>query len=298
MRQRFGPDSYEHVDASVNPPKKQAALNNFNNKECGRFVFLLDARACSPSIKLHSIDAVIVFGSDWNPMNDVKQLQKIKIYSPSEQLKIFRLYSSFTVEEKVLSLAKQGKSLDSNLQNVGRTTILSLLIWGASQQFEKLDKFHASNTLASCANILPEESPLQDVISGFLSILPHISKDIDLEKSSIISNAQQVGGLYSSGSLLLGETKSHLIDEDQPHVFWTKLLEGKNPKWIYSSALPLGNRRRLQHSEDLLKKPEADSGEIIKKHKKCVSSCTESSSHELVSDEEVAAGDKEGKWLV
>ncbi|KAK6936069.1 Zinc finger, PHD-finger [Dillenia turbinata] len=94
IRQRFGPDSYERVDGvGIVASKRQAALNRFNQKESGRFVFLLENRACLPSIKLSSVDSIIIYGSDLNPVNDLRGIQKIRIDSQFEQIKIFRLYT-------------------------------------------------------------------------------------------------------------------------------------------------------------------------------------------------------------
>lgn len=106
LRQRFGEDSYERIDGvGIVPSKKRAALNNFNNKDMGRFVFLLEYRACLPSIKLSTVDTAIIFNSEWNPANDLRALNKIAIDSQSEQIMIFQLYTSSTLEEKVLRLA-------------------------------------------------------------------------------------------------------------------------------------------------------------------------------------------------
>lgn len=69
IRQRFGADSYERVDGGVIPSKKQSALNKFNNEK-NRFIFLLETRACLSSIRLSEVGTVIIFGSDWSPMND------------------------------------------------------------------------------------------------------------------------------------------------------------------------------------------------------------------------------------
>ncbi|KAF3454976.1 hypothetical protein FNV43_RR05424 [Rhamnella rubrinervis] len=308
LRQRFGSDCYERVEGVVLPSKKQAALNMFNDKEHGRFVFLLETHACNSSIKLSSVDAVIIYGSEWSPVNDVRALQKITLDSQFDQIKVFRLYSSYTVEEKVLILSKQEKILDSKLQNISRNTSHMLLMWGASHQFETLDRFHGGNGPLSIADISSDESHLKDVFQDFSSILPLNGKDGGSGNPSIILNVQQVGGAYSTDSSLLGERQSQLMDEGQPHIFWTKLLEGKHPLWKYSSGSSQRIRKRVKISSgssqrirkrvkiygEVPKNQEAQDDEVVKKRTKVVNSCVEPSCLELGSHKKLIAGDKEG----
>lgn len=268
-------------------------MNKFNDKEHGRFVFLLETRACVPSIKLSSVDNVIIYGSDWNPVNDVKALQKITLDSQFDQIKIFRLYSSCTVEEKVLILSKQEKILDS----LSRNTCHMLLMWGAAHQFETLDKFHRGNDPPSIADISFNESHLKDVFRDFLSILPLNSKESGSGNPSIIVNVQQVGGAYSTDFSLPGMRQSQLLEEGQPHIFWTKLLEGKHPQWKYSSGSSQRNRKRVQNFDEISKEQEAEIVDDAKKRRKVVSSSVELFCQKLGSDGKLIAGDKEGKWL-
>ncbi|XP_010262872.1 PREDICTED: helicase protein MOM1-like isoform X2 [Nelumbo nucifera] len=269
LRQRFGADSYERVDSGLLSSKRQAALNIFNNKEQGRFVFLLENRACHPSIKLCSVDTVILFGSDWNPLNDLRALQRISIDSQFEQLKVFRLYSCCTVEEKVLILSKQDMTLDINVQNINRSTSHMLLIWGASYLFKKLDEFHGCTTLASESNVSFEQSIMNDVVGELLKLLPCDNEDNETSNCSIIAKVQQSGTTYSVDSTLPGESERQLFDESS-HVFWAKILERKEPQWRYSSRPTQRIRKKVQYFEESPKKAEVESDEITKKRKKVI----------------------------
>ncbi|KAG2670470.1 hypothetical protein I3760_14G087000 [Carya illinoinensis] len=289
LRQRFGLDSFERLEMGVLPSKKGAALSRFNNKESGRFVFLLESRACFPSIKLLSVDSVIIFDSDWSPMNNLKALQKISLDSQFEQIKVFRLYSSFTVEENVLILAKQNKFIDS-LQNISRSTCHMLLMLGVSHLFDSLDKFHGANTPASDASISSEESLLKDVVQEFLSILLENDEETATSNSSIILKAQQVGGTYSTSSPLPGELTVPLLDESLPHIFWTKLLEGKQPQWKYHSVSTQRGRKRIQ--PELSKRPEVES-DVVKKQK-VLNNNIDPPSLKSGLEKRIIAGDKEG----
>ncbi|KAM7260184.1 hypothetical protein ACFE04_015925 [Oxalis oulophora] len=267
LRQRFGQESYECVDGVLSPQKKQAALNKFNNENSGSFVFLLETRACLPSIKLSSVSHVIIYDSDWCPMTDMRSLQKIKLDSKLEQIKVFRLYSSSTVEERALILAKRSQNISRSLDssNLNRIASHMLLMWGAPLLFNRLYAFHHQNKPASIT--CEEQLLLKAVHQEFLTILSGNGQDSDANKSSKILKVKQCHGAYTSEPPLVCEAKLQVIDEEPPHIFWTKLLDGRNPEWKYSSVSSPRNRKRTQHDAPL-KRLEGESEEVVKKRKK------------------------------
>ncbi|KAE8729490.1 putative Kinase family protein / peptidoglycan-binding LysM domain-containing protein [Hibiscus syriacus] len=291
LRQRFGVASYERVDNSVVPSKKQSALNRFNN-ERERFVFLLESRACLPSIKLSAIGTVIIFGSDWNPVNDIRSLQRINLDSQFEQIKVFRLYSSFTVEEKLLILSKQDKTIDNNIENISTSTSHMLINWGAPYLFSQLENFHDISTLD--ASTLSQQSHLKDVIQEFSSIMLQTGID-DTSKLSLILQAKQIQGTYRTEMPLLGEQKIQVWNEDSAHTFWTKLLMGKCPRWKYSNSTSQRNRKRVQYFDESQEGPQAEGAEVGKRRKKFVGDGNDHPSPKAVLQErKLAAADKEG----
>ncbi|GAB4842887.1 hypothetical protein Ancab_012866 [Ancistrocladus abbreviatus] len=277
LRQRFGPDSYERVDGGgYIPSRKQAALNKFN-KEKGRFVFLLETRACLPSIKLSSVDAVIIFDSDWNPLNDLRALQRIKIDSKFEHINIFRFYSFCTIEENILILAKKEMTLD--IQSISRGTSHMLLMWGASYLFSKLDVFHCDNALDSSANLVPEDSLLWDVVQEFLSIL---AKHENVP-CKFVSRVQPNGGIYGN-TFSLGEQKVQLTIDELPHVFWGKLLDEGPRKWKFSSLSLPRNRKRVRYFYNSPKQLDVHGGENQNKRRKGEGNNVDSSTAKDVAD--------------
>ncbi|KAH0866585.1 hypothetical protein HID58_083796 [Brassica napus] len=257
VSQRFGQNSYEHGDSH----SKKNAINNFN-KESECFILLLETRACSQSIKLLRAEALILFGSSWNSSHDVKLLEKIKIESYSEKTKIFRLYSTCTVEEKALILARQKKSLD----NLNRPLTHALLMWGASCLFDKLDHFHGSQTPDSGVPL--EQSIRGDVIREFSSILSSSVGEGNVGKLCLLLEAKHAQGTYSTESTLFGEKYVELSDEVSPNIFWTKLLGGKNPVWTYYSDTSQRSRKRVRHLQGSEETAKLDDGKNTKKKKK------------------------------
>ncbi|XP_059297528.1 uncharacterized protein LOC132050331 isoform X1 [Lycium ferocissimum] len=268
LRQRFGEDSYERVESGVVSSKKQASLHMFNKKESGRFVLLLENRVCLPSIKLSSVDSVIIYDSETNPANDLRQLQKISIDSESKYIRVFRLYSCFTVEERALVLAKQDLNLDSNLHSISRSPN-NTLMWGASNLFSRLDEYHSEGTPTSISSNSSGPLLLNDVISEFSAIISNSSDDKDI-CHSIISKVQMSMGTYSANIPMLGEKKMELKIGEEPHVFWKALLERRNPQWKnLSRATTPRNRKRVQYFDESLHPPNGND-EIGKKRRKVV----------------------------
>ncbi|RHN75974.1 putative DNA helicase [Medicago truncatula] len=246
LRQRFGEDSYERIDNCLTASKKQAATKIFNDKNNKRFFFLMETSACHPSIKLSSIDAIIIFDSDWNPMNDIRSLQKLTLDSQFESIKTFRLYSPFTVEEKALILSRQGKTLDINCPSSSRGLSHTLLMWGAVHLFDELRVFHDGAT--STSNLKPL---LEETVSQFSSCLADVGEDSDTSNCSILLKVQQHGGAYLANSPLFGELEFRSPDEESPQKFWNNLLVGRQFQWKYSCGSTQRSRRRVQPFNNL-----------------------------------------------
>ncbi|KAI3882833.1 hypothetical protein MKX03_016629 [Papaver bracteatum] len=268
VRQRCGEDSYERADCGLIMPDsqfsriKQAALNRFNDKDKGRIVFLLDRRACHPSIKLSSVDIVILYDSDLNPYNDLNLLQKITIDSQHEQLKLFRLYSFCTLEEMVLIRAKQGVSIDA--QNLKHSTTHQLLRWGASCLFKELSEFHGSSP--SSGSSFSSEHLMTELFAP----LPRDAGKPSTITSSVVVKVNQTGGMYSRDNSLPGELEMQSGYGNLSHVFWTKLLNRKTPRWRYLPAASSPQRigKRVQYFQGSLGNENFDSDDVTKKRRK------------------------------
>ncbi|CAN6458268.1 unnamed protein product [Victoria cruziana] len=227
LRQRFGEDSYERVDSGIALSKKQLALNMFNDKGKGRFVFLLENRACAPSIKLSSVDTIIVFGSDWNPSNDLKALQKINIDFQTEQLTVFRLYTPHTLEEKSLRFYTENMVLDNRLDSLSPSIMHMLLMWGTFYLFKKFDELQDPKIQHSGSIFPGNERLLEETFQEVVSLLPPVTNVNSPIKNSAILKMKQKVSFVSKSTLFFGESQPCFSDREQPHIYWNKLLEGR-----------------------------------------------------------------------
>ncbi|WRX24831.1 SNF2 [Theobroma cacao] len=269
--QRFGKYSYVRIDGrGYANSEKKAVVNMFNDKESGRLFLLLEDRACLPSIKLSAVDIVILFDSDWEPLNDIKALHRISIGSQFEQLKVFRLYSSFTVEEKILILAKEGRRVDSNIRTLNRNSCLRLLSWGASYLFNKLDEFHGCSKLFSVSNVSCEQSFLNAVLLELLRQLPCRGESNHSAKCSFITKVPQ-NIVYDGNISLFGEKEIGSMNHEPSTFSWQKLLEGRQPQWkLLSESSP--RRKKFQYLDNTPRKSEFGDGGDIKKSQIVVNS--------------------------
>uniref|UniRef100_A0A453MT26 Chromo domain-containing protein n=1 Tax=Aegilops tauschii subsp. strangulata TaxID=200361 RepID=A0A453MT26_AEGTS len=264
VRHKFGPESYERVGFCGSFSKKAVALNKFNDKTKGRFVFLIETNACLPSIELSSVDAIIIYNSDWNPLTDQKALQRIKIESHLSYPSIFRLYTPLTMEEKWLVLAKQGMLIDK--KDITHSVSHSFISWGASCLFTRLDELKHDN----CASKNSERDNFMDkVVSEFLKKLATNVVGSTKLNCTCISEANMSGKFYSRNITLVGEKEEMCALDGDPSKFWLNLLDGKSPSWSYISEPPQSSHNILQNMEEPPKVPaEEEPNETRRKRRK------------------------------
>lgn len=281
VHQRLGQDSYTRIDREIMRSKKRPTFNMFN-KEDSEAVCLVESRACRSSIRCSSVDFVVLFDSDWNPVNDIRALQKISIDSQFEPLKVLRLYSSFTVEEQVLILAKQGVPLDSNIEAINRSTCHALLNWGANYLFDTLDSMHSCGTPSSGLKSLSEESLLEDVFLELSAILQNKNEASGPTSCSVVTRVQQTKGAYTSNIFLLGEVElqsmesflviKQFMDNEPPHAFWLNLLEGREYRSKYSPGPSLRKRKTVNSPVSLPLRVDSEVNPVDSKCRKVASS--------------------------
>ncbi|KAH9613949.1 hypothetical protein KSS87_011018 [Heliosperma pusillum] len=259
---RFGEDSYEHIACGGQPSTKKAALNKFN-RERNRSFLLLETRACSPSIKLSLVDSVIILNSDWNPLNDLRALQRIMIDSKLKPLNIFRFYCSCTVEEKALIIAKND-TIPENTHQINPSTKRMLLMWGCSYLFSRLDEFHRDKVFDYKDNIAFGASVVRDVCEEVVSV---VQNQGNINQSRYISLARQDGRCYFTSIPLLGEPRTQLDKGVSSQTILVKLLEGKQPQWKYLSRSSERNRKRVHYTDELSLPPNVPTDEPAKKRK-------------------------------
>jgi chromodomain-helicase-DNA-binding protein 7 len=97
---------FDRIDGRVTENDRQAAIEHFN-RDPEAFVFLLSARAGGVGINLTGADTVIIYDSDWNPHNDIQAQARCHRIGQKAAVKVYRLVSRGTYENKMLERASR-----------------------------------------------------------------------------------------------------------------------------------------------------------------------------------------------
>src|SRR5690606_7622518 len=85
-----------------------------------KFCFLLSTRAGGLGLNLAVADIVILYDSDWNPQVDLQAMDRAHRIGQTKQVRVFRLITEQTVEEKIVERAERKLFLDAAVIQQGR----------------------------------------------------------------------------------------------------------------------------------------------------------------------------------
>uniref|UniRef100_A0A672MPH8 Transcription activator BRG1-like n=1 Tax=Sinocyclocheilus grahami TaxID=75366 RepID=A0A672MPH8_SINGR len=94
-------------------------LKNFNDPSFQYFIFLLSTRAGGLGLNLQTADTVIIFDSDWNPHQDLQAQDRAHRIGQLNEVRVLRLCTVNSVEEKILAAAKYKLNVDQKVIQAG-----------------------------------------------------------------------------------------------------------------------------------------------------------------------------------
>jgi ATP-dependent helicase STH1/SNF2 len=112
--------SYLRLDGSTKADDRSELLQEFNAPGSPYFCFLLSTRAGGLGLNLQTADTVIIFDSDWNPHQDLQAQDRAHRIGQQNEVRILRLISSNSVEEKILERAQFKLSMDGKVIQAGK----------------------------------------------------------------------------------------------------------------------------------------------------------------------------------
>uniref|UniRef100_A0A8C1L2Y3 SWI/SNF related, matrix associated, actin dependent regulator of chromatin, subfamily a, member 1 n=1 Tax=Cyprinus carpio TaxID=7962 RepID=A0A8C1L2Y3_CYPCA len=125
------------------------AIDAFNAPNSSKFIFMLSTRAGGLGINLATADVVILYDSDWNPQVDLQAMDRAHRIGQRKPVKVFRLITDNTVEERIVERAEMKLRLDSiviqqgrliDQQNkLGKDEMLQMIRHGATHVFASKD---------------------------------------------------------------------------------------------------------------------------------------------------------------
>ena len=108
------------LDGSTKSDDRSDLLKVFNAPNSDVFCFLLSTRAGGLGLNLQTADTVIIFDSDWNPHQDLQAQDRAHRIGQKNEVRILRLISSNSVEEKILERAQFKLSMDGKVIQAGK----------------------------------------------------------------------------------------------------------------------------------------------------------------------------------
>ncbi|XP_021935559.1 chromatin-remodeling complex ATPase chain Iswi isoform X2 [Zootermopsis nevadensis] len=142
--------SYCRLDGQTPHEDRQRQINEFNAPGSEKFIFMLSTRAGGLGINLATADVVIIYDSDWNPQMDLQAMDRAHRIGQQKQVKVFRLITENTVEEKIVERAEvklrldklviqQGRLVDNKQNQLNKDEMLNMIRYGANQVFASKD---------------------------------------------------------------------------------------------------------------------------------------------------------------
>merc|ERR1719376_930952 len=110
---------YLRLDGMTKADDRGDLLAMFNDKNSEYFIFLLSTRAGGLGLNLQSADTVIIFDSDWNPHQDLQAQDRAHRIGQKNEVRVLRLMSVNTVEERILAAARYKLNMDEKVIQAG-----------------------------------------------------------------------------------------------------------------------------------------------------------------------------------
>jgi SWI/SNF-related matrix-associated actin-dependent regulator of chromatin subfamily A member 5 len=136
---------YCRIDGNTGTQARDEAMEIFNAPNSPKFCFLLSTRSGGLGINLATADVVILFDSDWNPQMDLQAQDRAHRIGQKKQVRVYRLITESTVEEKIIERAEiklrldalviqQGR-LSSKSQKLNQKDVQEMIQYGADKIF-------------------------------------------------------------------------------------------------------------------------------------------------------------------
>ena len=112
---RFGPEGsgYLRLDGATNRIKREIDVRSFNAQGSSIPCYLISTKAGGQGINLATADIVVLYDSCWNPQVDLQAQDRSHRIGQKKQTKVYRLITENTLEQKILSRARQKLVLDA-----------------------------------------------------------------------------------------------------------------------------------------------------------------------------------------
>ncbi|XP_063696190.1 chromatin-remodeling complex ATPase chain Iswi [Culicoides brevitarsis] len=141
---------YCRLDGSTAHEDRTRMIDEYNEPDSKKFIFMLSTRAGGLGINLATADVVLIFDSDWNPQMDLQAMDRAHRIGQKKQVRVFRFITENTVEEKIIERAEvklrldklviqQGRLVDNKSNQLNKDEMLNIIRFGANHIFSSKD---------------------------------------------------------------------------------------------------------------------------------------------------------------
>lgn len=136
--------SYCRLDGQTAHEDRTRMMDEYNAENSEKFIFMLSTRAGGLGINLATADVVIIYDSDWNPQMDLQAMDRAHRIGQKKQVRVFRLITEHTVDEKIVERAEiklrldklviqQGRLIENQALKLNKEEMLNIIRFGAKQ---------------------------------------------------------------------------------------------------------------------------------------------------------------------
>ncbi|BHF58101.1 SWI/SNF-related matrix-associated actin-dependent regulator of chromatin sub A member 5 [Sparganum proliferum] len=137
---------YFRLDGQTSHEERQVSIDEFNRPGSTKFIFMLSTRAGGLGINLATADVVVIYDSDWNPQVDLQAMDRAHRIGQTKTVRVFRLITENTVEERIVMRAdmklhldnlviQQGRLVDQKTNQLQKGEVLDMIKYDANYIF-------------------------------------------------------------------------------------------------------------------------------------------------------------------
>ena len=138
---------YWRLDGTTELDERERQIEEFTKPDSEYFLFLISTRAGGLGLNLMSANIVVLYDSDWNPQIDLQAMDRVHRIGQKKPVKIFRLITQSTMEEKMIEKQTMKLKLDSLIIQKGgslksgfsKDDLSSIVNYGADSIFKAGD---------------------------------------------------------------------------------------------------------------------------------------------------------------
>ena len=152
---RYRQFAYLRMDGQTSSEDRDKRIEEFQNPNSGKWLFLISTRAGGLGINLHAANIVILYDSDWNPQVDLQAIDRAHRIGQTKPVIIYRFVCEGTVEEKIVERAAKKLKLDHLIIQKGKKSenkataveMTTMLQYGADKIFSDKNENNEEATI-------------------------------------------------------------------------------------------------------------------------------------------------------